>query len=39
VRIALGAAPGDVARHVVDESTRWIVVGALRSPYLGLARQ
>ncbi len=35
VRMALGAAPGDVARHVVGESTRWVVAGALLGCALG----
>jgi predicted permease len=29
VRIALGAAPGDISRQVVGEAARWIVAGAL----------
>jgi ABC-type antimicrobial peptide transport system permease subunit len=28
VRIALGAAPGDVAREVIGEAARWIAAGA-----------
>ena len=35
VRMALGAAPRDVARQVVGESGRWIVVGALLGCALG----
>ena len=35
VRIALGAAPRDVARQVVGESGRWIIVGALLGCALG----
>jgi predicted permease len=35
VRIALGAAPGDVARHVVSEAGRWIIAGALLGCALG----
>jgi predicted permease len=35
VRMALGAAPRDVARHVVGEAGRWIVGGALLGCALG----
>ena len=35
VRMALGAAPRDVARQVVGESGRWIIVGALLGCALG----
>jgi predicted permease len=37
VRMALGAAPRDVARQVVSESGRWIIVGALVGCALGWA--
>jgi hypothetical protein len=37
VRMALGAAPRDVARHVVGEAGRWIVAGALLGCALGWA--
>jgi predicted permease len=35
VRIAIGAAPRDVARQVVDEAGRWIVAGALLGCAIG----
>ena len=35
VRMALGAAPRDVARHVVSEAGRWIIVGTLFGSALG----
>ena len=35
VRIAIGAAPGDVARQVVGEAGRWIVGGAVLGCALG----
>ena len=35
VRIAMGASPRDVARQVVGESGRWIIVGALLGCALG----
>ena len=37
VRVALGAAPGDVAGHVVGEAGRWIAGGALLGCALGWA--
>jgi ABC-type antimicrobial peptide transport system permease subunit len=35
VRVALGAAPRDVAGHVVGEAGRWIIGGALLGCALG----
>jgi len=35
VRIALGAAPGDVGRNVIGEAGRWIAAGALLGCALG----
>ena len=35
VRIAIGAAPGDVASHIVGEAGRWIIGGALLGCVLG----
>jgi predicted permease len=35
VRVALGAAPRDVARQVVGEAGRWIIVGAVAGSALG----
>jgi putative ABC transport system permease protein len=35
VRVALGAAPRDVAGHVVGEAGRWIVAGAMVGAALG----
>jgi predicted permease len=35
VRIAIGAAPGDVGRQVVAEAGRWMVAGALLGAALG----
>ena len=35
VRVALGAAPDDVARHVVTEAGRWIIGGVLLGCALG----
>ena len=37
VRVALGAAPGDVVSHVVGEAGRWIIGGALIGCALGWA--
>jgi predicted lysophospholipase L1 biosynthesis ABC-type transport system permease subunit len=35
VRMAVGAAPGDIAGHVVGEAARWIAAGALLGCALG----
>jgi predicted permease len=35
VRVALGAAPGDMAGHVVGEAGRWIIGGAVAGSALG----